>query len=286
MDLLTDVMERFQARARVFHTGVLCNSTEFTEGLGHMHLLRGGAMRIETPGRPPQVVDRPSLLLYARPLAHRFVPLGEGADLVCSTLAFDAGAAHPVARTLPPLVVVALDDSPQVGAVIELVFSEASAAAAGRQAVLDRLCEVALIQVLRQLACEGAIRYGVLAGLADPALAKAMTAVHAQPERHWTLQNAAQVAGMSRARFAASFRDVVGSTFGDYLLDWRIGVAQSLLRKGIPVKAAAQRVGYSNASALARAFASRNQPAPGGWQRAASARPGDKASQAAAVQLR
>jgi AraC-like DNA-binding protein len=267
MDLLTDVIERFQVRARVFHTGLLCQSTAFADGLGRMHLLRGGSMRVETTGQPDQVVDRPCLLFYPRPLAHRFVPLGQGADLVCSTLGFEGAAVHPIVRTLPPLALVPLDGNARVNLLVDHLFAEASAADSGRQAVLDRLCEVMVIQVLRELAGSGRLRQGVLAGLADPLLAKAMSALHAEPGRHWTLDNAAALAGMSRARFASSFRDVVGQTFGEYLVDWRIGVAQSLLRKGVPVKAAAQRVGYANSSALARAFASRNQPTPGRWLR-------------------
>ena len=47
---------------------------------------------------------------------------------------------------------------------------------------------------------------GVLAGLADPRLAKALTAMHEAPKKSWTLEDLAGIAGMSRTRFAEHFR--------------------------------------------------------------------------------
>lgn len=50
-------------------------------------------------------------------------------------------------------------------------------------------------------------------------------------------------AGMSRARFAKHFHQVVAVTPFEYLCVWRIGVAQSLLKKGEPLKVVAPSVG-------------------------------------------
>lgn len=59
------------------------------------------------------------------------------------------------------------------------------------------------------------LRSGVVAGLlGDAHLAKALNAMHAAPERPWTLQG---LAGMSRARFAAHFGGVVGEPAIEYL---------------------------------------------------------------------
>jgi AraC-like DNA-binding protein len=70
---------------------------------------------------------------------------------------------------------------------------------------------------------------------------------------------------MSRARFAVNFRDTVGMTPGEYLGEWRLGLAQSLLRRGKPVNVVAHEVGYANASALSRAFTARRGVAPTAW---------------------
>ena len=86
----------------------------------------------------------------------------------------------------------------------------------------------------------------------------------------------ADVAGMSRARFAAHFMAVVGTSPGDHLTGWRIGLAQALLARGRPVKTIADEVGYSSANALARAFTQRLGLSPTAWlaaRRGAGARP-------------
>jgi len=65
-------------------------------------------------------------------------------------------------------------------------------------------------------------------------------------------------AGMSRSRFAESFRDALGQPPADYLADWRLTIARNELRAGKPLKALATELGYANASALSRLFAQRH----------------------------
>jgi AraC-like DNA-binding protein len=72
---------------------------------------------------------------------------------------------------------------------------------------------------------------------------------------------------MSRARFAVRFKNIVGKTPGQYLAEWRLGLAQSLLRRGKPIKLIADEVGYSSASALSRAFTALRGVSPSQWLR-------------------
>jgi transcriptional regulator GlxA family with amidase domain len=106
---------------------------------------------------------------------------------------------------------------------------------------------------------------GVLLGLSDPRLSKAIEAMHKHPETPWALEQLAQHAGMSRTRFAAHFREVVGMTPFDYLTNWRLGVAQTMLRKGSSLKLMAAAVGYANATALTRVFTQRVEMSPTEW---------------------
>ena len=106
---------------------------------------------------------------------------------------------------------------------------------------------------------------GVLLGLADPRLAQAINAMHQRPEHPWSLESLAQTAGMSRARFAVHFRQIVGATPFDYLADWRIGLAQTLLRQGKPLKTVAPAVGYASSTALTRVFSKRLGLSPTAW---------------------
>ena len=129
-----------------------------------------------------------------------------------------------------------------------------------------------LIQLFRQLMNEGTISTGMMAGLADLRLARAMTLMHDQPARPWSVAELASAASMSRASFAARFHKVVGSTPANYLAGWRVSLAQKRLREGRPIALIADEVGYESPSALARAFRRKVGASPSEWaQRIAAA---------------
>lgn len=102
-------------------------------------------------------------------------------------------------------------------------------------------------------------------GLSDVRLSKAIAAMHERPAEDWSLERMAQSAGMSRARFAAHFRKVVGITPFAYLTGWRLGVAQTMLRRGESLKSVAPAVGYMNSAALSRVFLQRLRLSPSEW---------------------
>ena len=80
----------------------------------------------------------------------------------------------------------------------------------GRLALIERLFEVVMIQVLRQLMERGEVQGGLLSGLSHPRLRNALVAMHEAPADAWTLESLAQAAGMSRSAFASAFVDAVG----------------------------------------------------------------------------
>jgi transcriptional regulator GlxA family with amidase domain len=145
------------------------------------------------------------------------------------------------------------------------MFSEATSELPGRQAALDRLFEYVLVLLIRSAQNARLVDSGVLLGLADERLGKAIEGMHKHTETPWSLEQLAQRAGMSRARFAAHFRKVVGVTPFDYLTNWRLGIAQTMLRKGNSLKLIAAAVGYANATALTRVFTQRLRMSPSEW---------------------
>jgi transcriptional regulator GlxA family with amidase domain len=161
--------------------------------------------------------------------------------------------------------VVALNALPELAPALELLFAEASSQSAGRQTALDHLFEYVLVLLIRSALKERLLESGVLSGLADERLGRAIEAMHKHPEAPWSLEELAQRAGMSRARFAARFRQVVCTTPFDYLTDWRLGVTQTMLRKGSSLKLIAATVGYANATALTRVFTKRLGISPSDW---------------------
>jgi AraC-like DNA-binding protein len=259
-DLLSPLFARFTLSARVFYSGALCGIVDFDnqQGIGILHVLRRGRLRVVQPAAPSFELTQPSLLFYRQSLAHRFeVDDAAGADLVCAFVDFGAAAGNPLLRGLPNFIATPMKDVAGVEATTALLFDEAFAQRAGREAAIDRLMELFVVLLLRHTLSAQLTQVGVLAALADPKLAKAMTVMHDKPEHGWTLDELAHTAGMSRARFAAHFRGTVGLPPLDYLTDWRISVAQTLLKRGKPLKAVAPAVGYSSVAAFARVFAKR-----------------------------
>ena len=275
IDRLSALLERFHVRAHLFHTGPMCGVTRFdaVPGRGFLHVLRRGEMSVTHRAKagPPRriAVREPSLLFYPRPLEHDFhnAPT-EGSDFVCASLDFDGGLNHPLARALPALVLLPLARVEGLEQSLALLFAEAERVRCGHRLLADRLFEVVLVQLLRWLLdhpAQAELPAGMLTGLADPRLARALVAMHERPGDGWSLERMAQEAGMSRSAFAARFKSEVGETPADYLANWRLTIAQARLRDGCAVKAIADDLGYANPSALSRVFTQKIGVSPRTW---------------------
>ena len=268
MDRLAPFFERFSLTARMFYSGRLCGTSGYqgSEPAGHLHVLKKGRLKITRPDARQMVIDTPSILFFPRPRLHRLHgPEREGAELVCATIEFGTGMLNPLIASLPEPLVLPLDALPELGPTLQLLFSEAFSGLPGRQTAIDRLFEYVFVLLMRSAMNAHLVDSGVLMGLSDLRLGKAIDAMHKHPETAWSLEELAQCAGMSRARFAAYFRQVVGMTPFDYLTNWRLGIAQTMLRKGSSLKLIASAVGYANATALTRVFTQRVGMSPSGW---------------------
>ncbi|MTZ13898.1 AraC family transcriptional regulator [Pseudomonas sp. JL972] len=268
-DRLAALMTHFPLRAQVFNTGPLCGiNTLQSDGVhGQLHLVRRGEVEVRY-GRETLHVTQPSLLLFPRPLTHRFITApGCEVDMVCANLAFEGGSANPIASALPDLVCLRLEAVWGAEPVLSLLFEEAFEQRCGRVALVERLLEVVMIQVLRQLMESGEVNGGLLSGLAHPRLRNALVAMHETPAKEWTLEELAGVAGMSRSVFATTFRETVGVTPGQYLQGWRVRLTQKALRRGRPLKMIATEVGYGSEAALSRAFRAQTGLSPREWKK-------------------
>ncbi|UCP00674.1 AraC family transcriptional regulator [Metapseudomonas lalkuanensis] len=268
MDRLSALLGYFSLHASTFQSGRFCGVASYgaDEPRGYVHLLRSGRATLDSEEGGSIAIEVPSLVLIGRPYSHRLTASeADRADLVCATLDFDGGIDNPLARALPAHMLLPLGAVPSVGGIVDWLFNEAFGDDCGKEAILNRLFELMVIQLLRHLMDTDGISGGMLAGLANPRLARAITRMHDSPAKPWSVAELAEAANMSRASFAAQFREVVGITPADYLVSWRVSLAQKRLREGRPIALIADEVGYESPSALARAFRRKVGASPREW---------------------
>jgi AraC-like DNA-binding protein len=275
VDRLSSLLERFRVRAHLFHAGALCGVTHFAAqpGRAFLHVLRRGDMVVThraRSGAPRKLnLAEPTLLFYPRPLEHDFhnAP-SKGSDLVCATLDFDGGVNHPLVQALPPMVALPILEVDGIEQTLTLLFAETARVRCGQRLLADRLFEVLMLQLLRWLLdhpVQAGIQEGLLSGLSHPKLARVLTCLHERPGQAWSLEAMARQAGMSRSAFAAEFKATLGTTPAEYLLRWRVSIAQSMLRGGASVKKASDELGYASPAAFSRAFTQIVGASPRAW---------------------
>lgn len=173
-----------------------------------------------------------------------------------------------------------LDDS------IRLLADELADPRAASGAVLDRMVDVILIQLLRarrpgngdDAAGDGP------ATTSDPIVHRALALFHEDPSAPWSTTSLAAAVPVSRATLSRHFFDVLGQTPGAYMATWRMELAAGRLRgTDESVEAVAAAVGYASASAFNRAFSRARTQTPGRYRSSArsSTAPAAKARRAA-----
>lgn len=273
MAKLSSLLGRQAFRARIFYNGHFCDSNQFHEngGAGHLHLVREGSVDFIHEDGTVLRTDVPSLVFYPRGISHRIhVPSAHSARLLCADIVFEGGMTNPLLQVLPDCLHMPLSACAGLEATLELLFAEAGGANAGRELILDRLCDVLLVQVIRSEFEQGKLSIGLLAGLADRHLSPALAAIHERADEAWTLAALARLACMSRASFVEHFREVMGMPPGEYLSRWRILLGGRLLRQGMPVKLVSSRAGYTSPSTFTRAFTAQMGVSPRAWLKQAA----------------
>lgn len=178
----------------------------------------------------------------------------EGDRLLVSAHAAWGGAANPLLRALPGKICYDATGDPGMTLLLRLFKAEIEGSHCGLRPVLSRLGEVLVIKLLRQEIDRGATAPGLVAGLAEPRLARAIVAMHEEPGRSWRNEELAVVAGLSLSRFAETFLKTVGETPQTYLRRWRMTLARQDIERGDRIQTVARRYGYASAEALSRAF--------------------------------
>jgi AraC-like DNA-binding protein len=198
---------------------------------------------------------------------------GPRTDIVCGCLYSEDPLFDPALKAFPPAFVVRPPAGPArcwFDASIEYALDDSTT---GGRIRTTKLPELLLVEVLRlHLANAPASGQGWFAAVRDPMLAPAMMAVHGAPERKWTVDDLAAEAAVSRSSLHDRFREVLGLSPMRYVSEWRMRVAQELLRTTeVTVAVIARRVGYDSEEAFSRAFKRTHGQSPSLWR---TGRPG------------
>ncbi|WP_186116979.1 AraC family transcriptional regulator [Burkholderia gladioli] len=138
---------------------------------------------------------------------------------------------------------------------LEFLREELRCPQPGGFVVAQQLSHVLLLQALRLHLTETTGGTGWMFAFTDPQLKAAITAMHENPARSWTIQDLADLCYMSRTVFAQKFKAKVGMTSMDYLARWRMMLAcDRLASTGEPVATIARSVGYETESTFGKAF--------------------------------
>jgi AraC-like DNA-binding protein len=139
----------------------------------------------------------------------------------------------------------------------------------GSAVMVARILDLMFIQILRVSAADRDGPASWLTGALDPRIGFAVSAIHADPRRDWTVDQLAGRCNLSRSRFSELFADRVGKPPLTYLKLVRLGSAAKLLRDtSTPIGVIAGMVGYASEPAFSRAFRTQYGNSPAGWRRA------------------
>lgn len=197
---------------------------------------------------------------------------GEETGLVCGYLACDAGLIKPVLDSLPRVLRVNLrtDKSGEwFENTLRHAVEQAAAAQPGSGVFLAHLAEALFADALRrylQSLPEG--RTGWLASAGDPAIGRALAAMHRRPAHGWSLDELSREAGLSRSALTDRFTRYLGVPPMTYLTDWRLELgAEALRTTSLSVQSVALDVGYESEAAFNRAFKRRFALPPARYRR-------------------
>jgi AraC-like DNA-binding protein len=301
MDVLTDLLERSRARGAAFSRSTVYGNWGLRFGP-----VPGFVVHVILDGEPRLWVDDPegSLRLHAgdivlvrgvltHHLAHRpgarCVPIeeqvesrrvsfgdpddGPAADFFCGAYMFEGDLCDGLLEALPDTVHLRPCPGSALRATMDLLAREMLRDEPGQQTLLDRLLDVALVQVIREHFADGGTNAPAwFHAQSDPQIGPALRALHADPTRAWTVADLAAEAHLSRATFARRFGALLGATPLAYLTDWRMALARERLRDTDDrLAAVARSLGYRSEFAFAAAFKRHHGAAPGRWRAATRA---------------
>jgi AraC-like DNA-binding protein len=257
MDRLSSLLELFSPKTEKIELLICQQSDLVLPAVSSISFVHHGNANISIEGQADIFLQQGDLIWVTQD-SHRHITIhSENFQLLCCQLKFGPVKLNPLFNMLPPILQIKHDDTGRqtLNPIIQLLLQENQQQRCGQQTVLDRLGEVLLVHVLRFLMANQKVESGVLAGLSDIRLARAITAMHGNPKQRWRTESLAALAGMSRTAFNQHFRQTVGCPPGEYLTQWRMRLACRLLETStLLISHIVDQLGYQSETAFFRAF--------------------------------
>jgi len=306
-DAVSDVLALFRMRGEFVceSEGVGPWSIQFHRPGAHMHIVQDGFAWLKIDGEETPVKVSPGQLVLLphggahvlssdpvlRPITIEdaiaedvtrenllFHIGGPGVEtrLICARLYFSGVLASRLASVLPKLIHIqplATRRSEWLTVTSNLLANETRDSRPGAAIMIARLLDLLFIQAVREWGATGPGERGWLSGLCDAQIGRALSAMHEDPAKNWTVEDLAEISKLSRSAFAARFTALVGEPPLRYLAVWRLDLAADQLRAGTKrIADIARAAGYGSEAALARAFKIRFGETPSAFRRGASRR--------------
>lgn len=262
MEVLSDILKGLSATGSVYFCDRLVPPWEHphvNENRAMFHLLRRGRCEFWI-GDEKHTLD-PGDFAFIAPNVDHVLSSDNSTDthslLLCGYSQFDAVENDVLLRAMPQYVLMRsneLENWPWLTRTLEHLSAEFMSKAPGSDLTVNKLTEVLLVQLLRaDFGRPG--EPGIIAALRDKRIARALTAIHDRPGRNWTIEGVAKIASMSRSGFSRIFRELLDTSFFDYLTRLRMRDARSLLRTtNYSVPSIAEKVGYQSDLSFVKAF--------------------------------
>jgi len=196
---------------------------------------------------------------------------GPGCCLVCGEFAFDDLGDHPLLKNLPNKLYVAGDSSYNtqwLDSAMGFIAHEAANDEPGANAIIDRLSEIILIQVIRATLASNNEPIPFLSVFADARINKVLSAIHADPSQDWSVERLGQLVNMSRSSFSNRFAELANMTPLQYVIFVRLERAcRMLLETDTALIKVAESIGYRSEAAFSQAFKKQYGMRPGEFRR-------------------
>lgn len=261
---LESLLSQSMLRVDVMDELYRCGSRFIDEprsAFGVFHLIGDGQCEVESFALDDTLLLEPGDLVvfpHGDPHQLRAAPNGDAGStrMICGELHFASHGQHPLKHALPACFVVRAAQADALFRNLSAMMIEVvSVATAGRQVLLNKLADTLFTLAICDYAQRHADRRGLFTALADARICKVLQAVHERPGYPWTMQAMASLACMSRSAFAERFVQLMATPPMQYVTQWRVNVAERLLRdRQLSVATIAEQLGYSSEAAFRRLF--------------------------------